>query len=64
MSPDEGSPRDRLDRELGLETPITRKDFLDAALIGVGHSELNGHQNVTGAMSRGRRAAQQVLDLL
>lgn len=29
--------------------------------IVIAHSELNGHQNVTGAMSRGHQAVQQIL---
>ena len=31
--------------------------------IAIGHSELNGHQNVNGAMAQGQRAALQVLGL-
>ena len=31
--------------------------------IAIGHSELNGHQSVTGAMAQGKRAAEQVLAL-
>lgn len=30
--------------------------------ISIGHSELQGHQNVTGAVAEGRRALEQVLD--
>jgi spermidine dehydrogenase len=29
--------------------------------IAIGHSELNGHQNVTGALAQGKRAVEQVL---
>jgi spermidine dehydrogenase len=29
--------------------------------IAIGHSELNGHQSVTGAMAQGKRAAEQVM---
>lgn len=29
--------------------------------IAIGHSELNGHQNATGALAQGKRAAEQVL---
>jgi spermidine dehydrogenase len=32
--------------------------------VAIGHSELNGHQSVGGAMSQGRRAVEQVLRLL
>ena len=31
--------------------------------IAIGHSELNGHQSVTGALAQGKRAAEQVLAL-
>jgi len=31
--------------------------------IAIAHSELNGHQNATGALAQGRRAAEQVLAL-
>ena len=31
--------------------------------VAIGHSELNGHQSVTGAMAQGKRAAEQVLGL-
>jgi spermidine dehydrogenase len=29
--------------------------------IAIGHSELNGHQSVTGALAQGKRAAEQVI---
>ena len=32
--------------------------------VAIGHSELNGHQSVTGAMRQGQRAVEQVLKLL
>lgn len=32
--------------------------------ILIGHSELNGHQNATGALMQGRRAAEQALTFL
>lgn len=32
--------------------------------IAIGHSELNGHQNVTGAFQQGQRASQQILALI
>jgi spermidine dehydrogenase len=31
--------------------------------IAIAHSELNGHQNATGALAQGRRAAEQILAL-
>src|SRR5436309_8778453 len=31
--------------------------------IAIGHSELNGHQSVTGALAQGKGAAEQVLSL-
>ena len=31
--------------------------------IAIGHSELNGHQSVTGAIAQGKRAAEQVVAL-
>jgi spermidine dehydrogenase len=32
--------------------------------IAIGHSELNGHQTMTGAMAQGRRAAEHALEQL
>jgi spermidine dehydrogenase len=29
--------------------------------IAIAHAELNGHQNATGALAQGKRAAEQVL---
>jgi len=29
----------------------------------IAHSELNGHQNATGALAQGRRAAEQALSM-
>jgi spermidine dehydrogenase len=29
--------------------------------IAIAHSELNGHQNATGALQQGKRAAEQIL---
>jgi hypothetical protein len=28
--------------------------------IAIAHSELNGHQNATGALAQGKRAAEQI----
>ena len=37
---------------------IVQKGF---GRIAIAHAELNGHQNATGALMQGRRAAQQIL---
>jgi spermidine dehydrogenase len=39
---------------------IVQKGF---GRIAIGHSELNGHQNWTGAVEHGKRTAEQVLAL-
>jgi spermidine dehydrogenase len=39
---------------------IVQKGF---GRIAIGHSELNGHQNWTGAVEHGKRTAQQVLQM-
>ena len=41
------SPRERVEKGYGS--------------IAIAHSELNGHQNATGALAQGKRAAEQVL---
>lgn len=40
---------------------IVQKGF---GRIAIGHSELNGHQNVTGALAQGKRASEQILPLV
>jgi len=40
---------------------IVQKGF---GRIAIGHSELNGHQNWTGAVEHGKRTAQQVLQMV
>jgi spermidine dehydrogenase len=39
---------------------IVQKGF---GRIAIAHAELNGHQNATGALAQGRRAAEQVMNL-